>query len=64
MKMAGDDRSTLLRPQARDPSKAPLENDLEVLEVAVLGKVRFQSLAFALNAHGSLSRHSRTDKNK
>lgn len=39
-KMAGDERVTLLKPQPRDASKAPIENDLEVLELGVIGKVR------------------------
>ncbi|KAK0703036.1 thioesterase-like superfamily-domain-containing protein [Lasiosphaeria miniovina] len=32
-----DDRTTLLRPPPPDPSKAPIENVLEVTELAVLG---------------------------
>lgn len=37
--MAGEERVTLLRPRAIDASKAPIENALEVVELAVLGKV-------------------------
>lgn len=32
--------STLLPPPPRDPSKAPIENTLEVTEMRVLGQVR------------------------
>lgn len=35
-----NDRSTLLRPPPDDPNKAPIENVLEVTELAVLGPVR------------------------
>lgn len=38
--MAGEDRVTLLRPPPKDDTKAPIENALEVTEMAVLGKVR------------------------
>ena len=33
------DRPTLLRPPPNDPDKAPIENVLEVTELAVLGPV-------------------------
>lgn len=34
-----DERTTLLRPPPPDPNKAPIENVLEVTELAVLGPV-------------------------
>lgn len=40
-KMASEERVTLLRPQPRNPNMAPIENDLEVLELGVLGKDLF-----------------------
>ncbi|KAG5981433.1 hypothetical protein E4U55_002937 [Claviceps digitariae] len=39
--MPREDRATLLRPPPPDPSKAPIENVLEVTEVGVLGKDLF-----------------------
>ncbi|KAH8169816.1 thioesterase-like superfamily protein [Sarocladium implicatum] len=36
--MAGEERVTLLRPPPKDDTKAPIENALEVTEMAVLGK--------------------------
>lgn len=33
------DRPTLLRPPPEDPGKAPIENALDVTELAVLGPV-------------------------
>lgn len=38
-----DERTTLLRPPPPDKSKAPIENALEVTELAVLGPVRLPS---------------------
>lgn len=35
-----DERTTLLRPPPPDPNKAPIENVLEVTELAILGPVR------------------------
>lgn len=34
------DRPTLIKPPPEDPNKAPIENVLEVTELAVLGPVR------------------------
>ncbi len=37
------DRSTLLKTPPDDPNKAPIENALEVTDLAVLGPVSYES---------------------
>jgi hypothetical protein len=37
--MPGEERVTLMRPPPPDPNKSPIENALEVTELAVLGPV-------------------------
>ncbi|KAG6014822.1 hypothetical protein E4U43_006075, partial [Claviceps pusilla] len=51
--MSREDRSTLLRPPPPDPSKAPIENALEVTEVGVLGQDIFTNTRKAWTPSGA-----------